>query len=239
MSCPLEPIQKGQRMATLIAVFVMLTALLLISPARAHYVWIERDGDGPARAYFGEWIDNIREKTGGLLDRIKAPRVFLGPSSDPLPVKRNENNLEIAAQKRGDVRLVDNSMAPREDKEKGGITKTIYYAKAGRAEAAGKLDFEIVPVKANDNTFIVLFAGSPLPKAEVTVAGPPKWEKRLTTDDQGRITVPTPWAGRYVLEVVHFDETLGGSGSEKFNRARHISSLSFVHQEGIRWNEKK
>jgi hypothetical protein len=60
-----------------------------------------------------------------LLDRIKAPRVFLGPSNDVLPVKRKENKLEIAVKGRGDLRLVENSMAPREDKEKGGTTKTI------------------------------------------------------------------------------------------------------------------
>ena len=130
-------------------------------------------------------------------------------------------------------------MAPREDKEKGGTTKTIYYARAGRSEVSGKFDLEIVPLRANDDTFLVLFAGSPLPKAEITVAGPPKWEKRLSTDDQGRIIVPTPWAGRYVLEVIHFDEKPGGSDNEKFTRARHISSLSFVQQDGIRWTGKR
>lgn len=182
-------------------------------------------------------INDIREKTGGLLDRIKAPRVFLGASPEPLPVKRHENNLEIAVRGAGDLRLVDNSMAPREDKDKGGSTKTIYYAKAGRVETAAKLDLEIVPANANDNAFVVLFLGSPLPKAEVTVAGPAQMEKRLSTDNQGRFTAPTPWAGRYVLEVVHSDEKAGG-GDENFTRTRHISSLSFVRQRGIRWSDK-
>jgi hypothetical protein len=50
--------------------------------------------------------------------------------------------------------------------------------------------------------------------------------------------LPTPWAGRYVLEVIHFDEKSGGSGNEKFARTRHISSLSFVRQRGIRWSDK-
>jgi hypothetical protein len=46
------------------------------------------------------------------------------------------------------------------------------------------------------------------------IIGPPRWEKPLTTDEQGRVPIPTPWAGRYVLEVVHFEEKAGGSGEE-------------------------
>ena len=63
-------------MSKKILLVVVLVSLFLVSSARAHYVWLERDGDGPARAYLAEWVDDIREKTGGMLDRIKAPRVF-------------------------------------------------------------------------------------------------------------------------------------------------------------------
>ena len=226
----------------MIKVHTTIAALLIFgwaSQSPAHYLWLERDGDGPVRAYFGEWADDIREKTGGLLDRFKNPRVFVGANSEPLPVKRNENNLEVDAKGAGDVRLVENGMAPREDKEKGGATKTIYYAKAGRSETSAKLDLELVPTTPNGNTLVLLFHSAPLPKAEVTLVGPPKWQKPLVTDNNGQITLPTPWTGRYVLEVTHFDEKSGGSESDKFNRTRHISSLSFVQQDGIRWTEKR
>jgi hypothetical protein len=216
----------------------LITLPLLVTSSTAHYVWLERDGDGPARAYLGEWIDDIREKSGGMLDRIKAPKVFLGAGTDALPVKRNENNLEFPVKGRGDVRLVEDSMPAREDKEKGGATKTVYYAKAGRSETAATLDLELVPTAPNGNTVVVVFLGAPLPKAEVTIVGPSKWQKPLTSNAKGQVTLPTPWAGRYVLEVTYFDEKAGGSGAEKFNRTRHISSLSFVQQNGIRWNEK-
>jgi hypothetical protein len=106
-------------MLKVISLTLMLTVLPPLSSAQAHYLWLEREGDGPVRAYFGEWIDDIREKTGGLLDRFKAPRVFVGPSGEPLPVKRNDNNLEFAAKGAGDVRFVDSAIPPREDKEKG------------------------------------------------------------------------------------------------------------------------
>ena len=208
----------------------------LINTAQAHYVWLEREGEGPAYAYFGEWVDDIREKAGGLLDRIKAPRAFLGESTTSLPIKRHEDKLEIVVKGQGDLRLVENSMAPRDDAEKGGRTKTIYYAKAGRSETVSKLDLELVPTEANGNRFVLLFFGSPLPKAELTIIGPPKWEKPLTTNEQGRVTLPTPWAGRYVLEVIYFEEKPGG-GDEKFDRTRHISSLSFTQQSGIKWTE--
>jgi hypothetical protein len=172
-----------------------------------------------------------------MLDRIKTPRVSLS-GGDPLPIKRNENHLEIQLKGSGDVRLVESSMPAREDKEKGGATKTVYYAKAGRSETAAKLDFELVPTAANGNTMTLFFLGAPLPKAEVTIVGPAKWQKPLITDAKGQVTLPTPWAGRYVLEVTHFEEKPGGSGSEKFNRTRHISSLSFVQQNGLPWNGK-
>lgn len=218
----------------------MISTVLLLAVsenAYAHYVWLEREGDGPVRAYFGEWVDDIREKTGGLLDRFKAPRVFLG-ANDSATMKRNENNLEFHVKGRGDVRFVDGSVPAREDKEKGGSTKTIYYARHGRAETAAKLDLELVPTAVNGKTFTLIFLGSPLPKTELTIIGPSKWEKPLVTDEQGRVTLPMPWAGRYVLEVIYFDEKPGSSGDERFDRTRHISSLSFVQLSGAKWTEK-
>jgi hypothetical protein len=107
------------------------------------------------------------------------------------------------------------------------------------ARPPAKLDLELVPTTPNGNTLILLFHSAPLAKAEVTLVGPSKWQKPLVTDDKGQITLPTPWAGHYVLEVTHFDDKPGASGNEKFNRTRHISSLSFVQQDGIRWSEKR
>jgi hypothetical protein len=41
-------------MAKLISVLIVPAALLLPHRAQAHYVWLEREGDGTARIYFGE-----------------------------------------------------------------------------------------------------------------------------------------------------------------------------------------
>jgi hypothetical protein len=218
--------------AKLIIGAAALSFVLFASMANAHYVWLERDGDGVTRVYFGEWQLDIREKTGGLLDRIKSPRAFFASANQELPIQRRADHLEIASKGAGDLRLVESSIPPREDKEKGGATRTIYYAKAGRSETVAKLDLELVPTTSNGDTFVLLLRGAPLPKAAVTVYGPPKWEKPLQTDDQGRMTVPTPWSGRYVVEVVYFDLKPGETGGEKFDRSRHIATLSFVNARG-------
>ena len=97
----------------------------------------------------------------------------------------------------------------------------------GRSETVAKLDLELVPTAPNGNTIVLFFFGAPLAKAEVTRIGPSKWQKPLVTNEKGQLTLQTPWAGRYVLEVTHFHEKVGGSGSKGFSRTRHISSLSF------------
>src|SRR5262245_41142329 len=83
-----------------------------------------RDGASAARAYVGEYGDDLREKTGGLLDRIAAPRAFLVDPAAPLPIERRPDFLEIAVTAPGDVRLIEAGLAPREDRRAGGKTKT-------------------------------------------------------------------------------------------------------------------
>ena len=212
-----------------------VTMVCMVGAAQAHFVWLEYDGNGPARAYFGEWAEDVREKTGGALDRIKTPHAFVASSQDPLPIERRADHLEIALKSDGDIRLIESGMPPRDNQREGGKTRTVFYATAGRSETMGKLDLELVPTTANSNTFVLLFRGAPLAKTNVTVLGPPKWEKPLRTDEQGRITVPAPWAGRYVLTVVYVEDKAGNAGSENFDRTRHVATLSFVQPDGEPW----
>jgi len=214
-------------------------ALLVVGSAQAHFVWSERDGEGPARAYFGEWADDLREKTGRALDRIKSPQAFLTSPQQLLTIERRDDQLEIAINGSGDVRLIESGLPPRDDARAGGKSRTVFYAKVGRSETAGKLGLELVPVATDGTTFVLMFRGTPPPKTSVTVYGPPKWEKPLRTNDQGQITVPTPWSGRYVLEVAYVDEKSGEIDGVKFDWTRHVSNLSFVQPDGVPWSASR
>ncbi|MDO9709100.1 DUF4198 domain-containing protein [Paracraurococcus lichenis] len=215
-------------------------ALLLAAaaPAAAHQLWLEREGR-TARAYFGEPVENLRETTGGLLDRIPGPRAFAADPATPLPLTRAADHFSIALPAgAGDVRLVEDAIPPFGRAGAEDRLKTIMLAREGRSETQHRLDLELVPVAAGSDTFTLLLRGRPLPRAEVTLVAPPRWERRLRTDAEGRVRFETPWAGRYLAEAIHTENTPGGSGDGAYARLRFVSTLSFLVERGIPWTDR-
>jgi hypothetical protein len=100
------------------------------------------------------------------------------------------------------------------------------------------LPLELVPVSPNGDVFVLTFRGAPLPKTQLKLFGPPKWEKGLSTDEQGRVTLPLPWTGLYVVEVARNEQSSGGPGEGRYDRIRHISTISLRAEQGIPWNAK-
>ncbi|MFT4174945.1 MAG: hypothetical protein QM639_20410 [Rhodocyclaceae bacterium] len=207
--------------------------------AQAHMVWLESDpapaGQGlRTRAYFGEWAEGLREKTGGYLDWIKNPVAFADDANKPFAITRGADYLEVAAGSAQDVRLIE-AMAPYADKEHGGHTRTVFLARSGRADTQARLDLELIPVSAGGNDFVLRFKGQALAKTKLTVFGPPKWSRELSTDDAGRVTLSTPWAGRYLVELEHIDAAAGKAGDAGYDRTRYVFTLSFLNDKGIAW----
>ncbi len=201
--------------------------------AHAHSIWIERDGDGAARAYFGEFAQGVREKTGASLDRIAAPLVWQGDAKRALALVRKADHIEMASTGSGDVLLTEAGFAPREDKQRGGTTKAIFYAKAGRSELRPQLDLDPVPATPAGKLFVFTLRGKSLPKAQLTLVGPPGWEKPLRADEWGQVSLPPlPWKGRYLIEASHTEETAGAASGQKYQRLRHVLTVSFVATEG-------
>jgi uncharacterized GH25 family protein len=201
---------------TLAAIALMGSA----GAAQAHFVWLERGAEGPAKAYFGEWADDVREKQDGLLGKVLVAPVVT--AADGTVLKASEKGADFvafAASGKGDVRLAQ----PMQFKE----TLVKYGAKVGRTDTQPKLDLELVPTAAGANSFVLNFEGKPLAKTEVTVFGPPKWEKRFWTDENGRIEITTPWPGQYVLEAAHVQEKAGEADGKSYAKIRYVSTTTF------------
>lgn len=209
---------------------VLLLAGSLAQPAAAHMVWLERDGP-TVQLYFGEPGDNLREPTGATLDFIAGPRL-VGATA---PLSRQPDHVAFGPLPPGDARVAEDSIAPRDDRQRGGKTRGVYLAREGRQDTTAGLELELVPTTPGGETFTLMFRGQPLPRATVEVIAPPGWTRSLRTDAEGRVTMTLPWAGRYVAEVQHLQDEAGGEGPAAFNRTRYVATLSFVAAQGIPW----
>ncbi len=213
-----------------LALCTLLVGCALAQPASAHMVWLERTGP-TVQLFYGEPENDRREKTGAALDTI-ASRKLVGADA---PVTRQPDHIAFGPLPAGDTRAVEAGLSPRDDRQRGGRTRTIFLAREGRTETRSALDLELVPTEARGSTFVLMLMGKPLPRTTVTLIGPPAWIKELRTDTEGRVTLPQPWSGRYVAEIQHVIAEPGGADAGAYDRTRYVSTLSFCTPEGIAW----
>lgn len=204
--------------------YLIPLAVVLASPAvQAHEVWIERDGNGLARIYLGEPGEVLPDGGDPEFDHLKTPTLL--PASKAT-MARKAGYLEVTVPA-GDVRAQDDTVfAPwgPDDKKEG----VAYFARAGRSDPKAVMPFEIAPVSAGGDRFMVVRDGKPAADTEVTVISPEKWTKVTRTDAQGTVTVPLREKGRYILVANQKDESGGDTTLGKVAVLHRISTTTFV-----------
>ncbi|WP_435014214.1 DUF4198 domain-containing protein [Xanthomonas arboricola] len=195
--------------------------------AQAHEIWIERDGSGPVRIYFGEPAQEALDHGEDEIKRVVKPTVF-GSAGKAGALQRGSEFLTAPLSGTGDAWLSDDSVFEPWKGEAGGFETVSYYARAGRATPSAKLDFELVPTAANSNTLTVLYRNKPLPKVEVTVIDPQKWQKTLTSDAKGQVTLPMLRAGRHILVATNKEPVKREIAGKQVSMIHHISTLTFL-----------
>ncbi|WP_434212740.1 DUF4198 domain-containing protein [[Pseudomonas] boreopolis] len=208
----------------------LLSALLLASlalSAQAHEIWIERDGAGPVRVYFGEPAQEVLDHGQDELKRVVAPEIF-GAHGKAEAVVRKDDHLVAPLQGDGDAWLFDDKVFEPWQGEGGKYESVSYYARAGRQSTASKLDFELVPASAGGDVLTVLYRGKPLPDAEVTLIDPRKWTKQLKSDPQGRVALPALAEGRHIAVVAHKEPVQRQIAGKQVETIHHISTLTFL-----------
>ncbi|MFK4873424.1 DUF4198 domain-containing protein [Novosphingobium sp. ZW T3_23] len=206
------------------ALYLAPMLLAVLAPAaQAHEVWIERDGAGPARIYLGEPAEPLPAGGDPEFDHLKAPKLV--PASTAA-MARKAGYLEVAVPA-GDVRAHDDSVFQPWGEE-GKKEAVAYYARAGRADARAVMPFEIAPVRAGGDSFVVVRDGKPVADAAVTVISPDKWTKSIKTDAKGAVTVPMLGKGRYLLTASQKDEGAFDTSVGKVAVLHRIATTSFV-----------
>lgn len=201
----------------------LILALAVPAVADAHEIWVERDGAGPARIYLGEPAEPLPPGGDPEFKRLVAPRI-VGQAGAQL--QRKAGYLE-AAVPAGEVRVTDDTVfAPWG--EAGAKEGVVYYARAGRADTATAMPYEIAPLTAGGNRFALLQGGKPVPAAKITVIDPDRKSVELTADAQGAVTVPVAAKGRYLLTTAQAETGKLRVAGGLVDKLHHIATTSFV-----------
>lgn len=218
-------------------------ALMYLGSAGAHQVWIEQDAR-EARLYFGEFGDNLRETSPGLLDKFIQPvaQKVSARGNTPLTVGKSTNGFPISGRaSKGESLIAEEPGYPVSERKDGDkVTRSIYVPAArlvtDLSKQAPALTLDLVPTGELLKGAVevqAFYKGQPLPKAKVVVVTSAGWSQEHRTDEQGKLTAKLPWKGTYVLELTHNDNSGGERNTEKYNRASYVTSLTLAQPAGI------
>ncbi len=215
------------------AAMVALMSFGVAGSAAAHSIWVEREGDG-ARIYFGEFDENLREGSPGLLDRLKLEAKVAG-ADKPLKLDRQATFFIVTGPLSKDDSIVAENVAVTErrgDKPTKVLSRLGARYVADFKEQAPVNTLDIVPL-GKPGLFKVFYQGKPLAKAKAEVIAESGWKRDFKTDEQGAFEASLPWRGGYVIEVAHTDATPGKLGEEAYDSARSASTLFVRVSDGM------
>jgi len=215
-------------------------ALAAAGAASAHQVWIEQDAGG-ARLFFGEYGENLREVSPGLLDKFGKPsaRKATAKAADNALLAKTPTAFSIPMRaEKGESLVAEDAAYPMWDIKTGGRGMYLPAARlvTDLTPQEPVLTLDLVPVAGSTADTAVLqafFQGKPLPKAKVAVVTASGWAQEHHTDADGKLSVSLPWSGTYVMEVGHEGPAGARADGEKFVKASYVTSLTVTREAGL------
>jgi uncharacterized GH25 family protein len=225
--------------------FIAVVALLgVVTPVQAHQVWIEQSEAQNAVVRFGEFGENLREVSPGLLDKFAKVTGTLisakGEQKSDATKTANGFALPFKAAS-GDSIVAEDASYPlytwkQQDKD---VTNWFYPAArfiTSFAAQQPKLVLDLVPT-GQDGQFKLFFKDQPKAKTKVTLVTESGWSKEGHTDEQGLVKFDMPWKGTYVAEVSFNDrsagERTGTNGTEKYDAVSYATTVTYVNANGL------
>lgn len=220
-------------------------ALLAVAgAAQAHQIWIEQPAGQNAVIRFGEFGENLREASPGLLDKFVAPTGTLTSSQGEktAAATKTANGFALPFKaSAGEALVAEDTKYPLFTFKRDGQEVTNWYRPSARlatdfSKQKPQLTLDLVPAgKAGE--FQLFFQGKPLPKAKVQFVTQSGWAKEAHTDEHGLVTFDMPWKGVYVAEVSHKDTTPGerpgAKGAERYQGVSYVTTTTVVQADGI------
>jgi hypothetical protein len=216
-----------------------VVSVLLGAPASAHHIWILPDADGKPVLHYGEFVENLKEVSPGLLDRIEpTARLVSSKGETLLEAKRGANGISLSGSPGpAECILAEDPRAPvRERKSGEQVIRSVYHPAArfvtDLSAQQPVFTLDIVPT-SQPGRFQVVYRGAPLAKAKVGIMAASGWEREMRADQTGTFEAEFPWKGSYVIEVSHPDPTSGSRDGKSFELTNFVTTLSFVQPTGL------
>lgn len=218
---------------------LLVAGLLASASAGAHQLWLEQNAQS-ASLYFGEFGDNLREVSPGLLDKFVQPSFTLLSSKGEreLEASKSANAFVLPARAAGgDSIVAEENAYPLLERKTGDLVTRTAWTPAARlisntSAQAPKLTLDIVPTgKAGE--FKVYYQGKALAKTKVGAVAQSGWAKEAYSDEQGLVSFALPWRGTYVLEVHHTDKTPGQRAGKPYDIASFVTSMTLQQDQGV------
>lgn len=230
-----------------------LCALLLglAGTSQAHHIWIEQDAAG-ARLYLGEFGENLRERSPGLLDKFRqlSARHLGARGSVALDLKKQTGFIALAGRAAaGEALLAQEDGYPGWERKQGERSERHIWVPAARwladfsvrdagpdaqqdARPDAGLTLDLLPT-GTPGELRAFYRGQVLPEAQVELMAASGWSRQLRADKNGLLRLSLPWRGLYALELKHVDRSGGERAGQRHDVASYVTTLSFRLEQGL------
>jgi len=220
---------------------VLLFALVLVTQANAHFVWIAvQPGEGgkqEAHVWLSELAEPDDEK---LLEKIVQTKAWSRAANGETKPLKLEKRVEAGGGGLVGV-LADGNLAASATcdygviERRGAIFWLQYQAKylhsadpAFKALARDEaLTLDVVPGAIGEKQELtVLYQGKPVKGSEVTVLSPSSDEEKATTDAEGKVVVAGGKSGLYSIRAKWEVQGAGKQGDKEYQKIVYYSTLA-------------
>lgn len=217
---------------------------LLATSSHAHHIWLEQQGEHIA-LYFGEFGQNLREASPGVLDKLSKPSAQLlnaNQTAQPIALSKHAQayQAKLRLSQGASVVVTDPDYPIFERKQAEQVIRGQYVPAARLLSSLHAqppiLSLDIVPTGQFDKhqaEFQVWFKQQPLAKAEVEVWTASGWKQTLRTDAVGKIQVPMPWQGAYVIELNHKEQVAGQKQNQSYDHSSYTTAVTMYADQGL------
>ncbi|UCS92840.1 DUF4198 domain-containing protein [Echinicola marina] len=217
-------------MKTKFSLLLAMALLINLGNAMAHALWIEtaikgKKGEAQEiKIYYGEYAEGVIEQVEDWYSDVKEFELWLiDPEGNKTLLETEEKKDHFTSSFTPEMDGVYRLQIGHAAQDLGGEYlyqfNTATQVSVGKVNEMGlegaKTDLALLlssPVNGKlkeSLSFKTYFKNNPKAGVKVAVASPEGWSKEYESNEEGEVTIDTPWKGQYLIEATYTEEVSG------------------------------